>query len=505
MKFLSKLFVTLVGIILPFFSEAHVSFKQLATLTPTLPGMAVLGDSFGEVLFISDEFVFVGAPVTTPVDNKFISGAVYVYKKKNQDQWINTQIITTDGLLDHLSALKIYATKNWLFIAATGTPIGPVPNDIPMNQNFTGAILIYKRDKNNDQWIFTQSIDRQTPGLEDLSVASPGAVTPPPVPFLLVENGATFGVSFDVNPDKELLLVGAPGQINLDSNHSPIMNSGTVYAFKLHEGHWKFIQKFTNPDGVTSNDSFGGQVVIHKKYALISNTLITTPHINSNSNVYLYHFERGKWRFVQKIEGDEASNTLVEIKVWGGNTPFQLSPNFGGSIAADEEWVVIGAPYENLGTNQLKGAAYFYKFTRNKGTKKLVRMQKIVSDDSNTLFTGIATAINSNLAVIGDPGHVGPQGEQAQGGILVYRRKGDHWAKETVLFDDGGFPFQLFGNGVAVKDNLIIGGAGNAFIGSVVLTSVPEFIPLPAPLAQNKVVIWKRKDKDNHQESCHCD
>ena len=493
MNYFSKL-LGFLGTVLLFFCEAngHDCYKQIATLTPILPGIDILGDSFGEVLFATDDFIFVGAPVTT-VNGKKISGAVYVYKKKeHSDKWVRIQIITTGGLLDHLSALKIYANKKWLFVAAIGTPIGPIANDIPSNQNFTGSILIYKWSENRGQWVFSQSLDRNTPGLEDLTVAAPGAVSIPPVPFLLVENGATFGTSFDVNWDKGLLLVGAPGQIK-DSVNDPAINAGAVYAFRLHGHRWKLFQKLTNPDEQSEDDSFGGQVVIYKKYALISNSFLTTPHININSSVYLYHFENGQWNYIQKVEGDKASNTLVEMGVFAGTTPFLLSPNFGASIAADKGWVIIGAPYENLGTNQLKGAVYFYQFTRNEGTKALVRRQKFVSDDPNTLFTGIAVAMDDKTAAAGDPGHTGPHGEQAQGGLLVFRRKDNQWIREMVLFDKEGFPFQLFGNGVAIKDKFIIGGVGDAVLGEVIMTAVPPLLPLPTPLAQNRVVIWKRR------------
>ncbi len=107
---------------------------------------------------------------------------------------------------------------------------------------------------------------------------------------------------------------------------------------------------------------------------------------------------------VHTKSGSGCGNTLVQIDVFGGSTPFLLSPNFGTSIAASKGWVIIGAPYENLGTDQLKGAVYFYQFTRNEGTKTLVRRQKFVSDDPNTLFTGIAVAIDDRIAVAGDPG-----------------------------------------------------------------------------------------------------
>src|SRR5262249_49333238 len=143
-------------------------------------------------------------------------------------QWVQTQILTTNGVLDHFSALKIYREDQWLFISGIGTPLGET---ILKNKDFTGSLLIYRLADDSSTWIFHQSIDRKTPGLENLTVIDPAslAVFPDfPAPAFTASLGAIFGISFAVDLDAERLLVGASTQTN-----GNLINSGGVYAFQL--------------------------------------------------------------------------------------------------------------------------------------------------------------------------------------------------------------------------------------------------------------------------------
>ncbi len=495
---MKKLFLLLsvLGLLGSPLSGQAATFEPIATLTPLIPGSPTLQDDYGQVIYFHDDYLFVGAPLARPDPTKVSEGAVYVYKKAG-DQWINTQILITNGMLDHFSALTIKALDDWLFISGIGTPIGPIPNDTAANQNFTGSIQIYRRDKHSDQYVFYQAIDRFTPGLENLTVADPGALTQPIVgPIPLIEQGAAFGLSFDLDPKNELLLVGAGAQLNIDSSGNPLINSGVVFAFKHKHNQWKLIQTLYNPDGVAANDTFGGVVKINKKFALISNSdIFTEAHLNTNSSVYLYRFHEGQWHFLQKIRGDQTSTLPLFVPILGGNV--LIGDNFGASIAFDGKWALIGSPFENLGTPTVKGAAYLFKLENSHCGcgAKLVFQQKIISDDPNALLTGVNVALQGKTALVADPTHTGPQGQIAQGAILVYHLN-KRWTKEATLFDPNGGAFELFSNGLAVNHNLIFGGTGTA-LSFLFLNRfpVPPLLDIPLPLQQNKVVIWKRHSR----------
>lgn len=491
---MKKLFLVLavLGLLNSPFNGEAATFEPIATLTPTIPGSPTLQDDYGQVIYFHDDYLFVAAITARPDPTKISEGAVYVYKKEG-DQWINTQILVTNGMLDHFGALTIKALDRWLFISGIGTPIGPIPNDTASNQDFTGSIQIYRRDKHSDQYVFYQAINRFTPGLENLTVAAPGAVTPPVTPIPLTEQGAAFGLSFDLDADNELLLVGAATQQNLDSNGHPLINSGVVFAFKHKHNQWKLTQTLYNPDGVAANDAFGGVVRINKNFALISNSdLFAAPHLNANSSVYFYRFHEGQWHFLQKIRGDQTSTLPLFVPILGGNV--LISDNFGASIAFDGKWALIGSPLENLGTPTFKGAAYLFKLENSHCGcgAKLVFQQKIISDDPNALLTGVSVALQGRTALVADPTHTGPQGQMAQGAILVYHHN-KRWTKETTLFDPHGGALELFSNGLAVNRNLIFGGTGSTLTFFLLNGfPVPPLLTIPRPLQQNKVVIWKR-------------
>ena len=228
--------------------------------------------------------------------------------------------------------------------------------------------------------------------LENLTTISPDVLVPVEPPPQFNEQGAAFGLSFDITEDG-ILLVGAATQENtLDGN--PLINSGTVFSFKFKDCSWVLTQLLFNPDGVAANDCFGGVVKTYKNFALISNSSIFTDiRLNTNSSVYLYVFEMGRWRFLQKVQGDLVTTTPLISPVLGGSTttPVQLAANFGGSIAFDSGWALIGAPFENLGSSDPKGAAYFYKLEKpcHHSDARLVFKQKVFSDDPRRTVHGL--------------------------------------------------------------------------------------------------------------------
>lgn len=476
---------------------ADVTYDQIATFHSTTVGCcgSPFGDSYGINVTAADDYMFVSAPNATISDNKDAEGAVYVYKKTHHG-WINTQIIVTDGTSDHFGATRIVKKKNWLFISAIGTPIGPIPNDVLSNQNFSGSVQIYHLNHSTGQFDFATSLDNTVPGLENLSFVDPTGVNPPQ----LKEQGAGFGLSFDVNEDEKIILVGAATQANIDQNLNVLINVGTVFSLKYdHNFNFTLLQSFTNPDGLATNDGFGGVVKIHNDYALISNSAIfSEQHLNNSSSVYLYQLIENNWTYLQKVQGDQVGGTTLNSPlVYGG--PVTIADNFGSFIAFDGEWALIGAPYENLGTNTLKGAAYFFKLEDIGGnSKRLVFKQKVVSSDPNALITGFGVALNGKLAAVADPLRTGPAGP-GQGAALAYHYEHGEWVNEAALFDETGVSYEIFGVGLDIIKNTIYVGTG-ASVPSLVLVifySPPLDPALPLPVVQpGTAAIFQRHSCD---------
>lgn len=464
------------------------TYDQQATLTSTIPGSPLFGDAYGLILHYHEDYLYVGAVIARPDPNpdKLAQGAVYIYQRSG-NSWTPTQILVTEGTSDHFSANSIEARDDWLFISAIGTPIGgtqPVAD-----QDFTGSIQIYRRD-HHGQYQFVQAIDKTTPGLSGLSVASPDvAINPPPAPQLH-EQGAAFGATFDLNEEGTLLLVGAPTQKN-----GELINSGQVFAFALEHGHWVLKQTLVDPEGATENGTFGGVVKISGGLAAVSTSALNLDfRSTSNSKVHLYEYDEDlcQWVYLDTAHGDQTNTLSVFSPAFGNNV--SLADNYGAVLAFSNKWLLVGAPFENLGSQSIKGAAYLYKVKNGKQGKRLEFVQKIVSEDPDALMTGASVALEGKSALVGDPTRTGPLGQVAQGAIIVYRRDGQTWTKDTDLFDENGAAYQLFGNGVEVQDKHLIGGTGAApnalFMGFLFY---PPFIGLPLPLQPDRVVIWKRQ------------
>lgn len=149
---------------------------------------------------------------------------------KHANDWILTQVISQKGRADHFSGFRIRAFDRWLFVAAIGTPIGPVGDDTVLDQNFTGSIQISKRNYAG-LYEFAQAIDRTTPGLENLSSVNPLFFDQVSPPLRSIELGGVFGITFDFSQDNEYLIVGAPCQQGTDSNSQPLLNAGEVFSF----------------------------------------------------------------------------------------------------------------------------------------------------------------------------------------------------------------------------------------------------------------------------------
>ncbi len=480
-----------------------VQTLQSDTANPLLP----FGDGYGQTVKLNGNFLYVAASFARPSGpTDVVSGAIDIYHKNN-GQWTKTQTIETLGEGDHDGALKIEAAGPWLMFSALGTPIGPITNDVVTNQDFKGSIQIYKLNYQTNQYEFFQSLDSNTPGLQNLTAASLASLDPR-VPFFLNQQGASFGLNFSFNPLTSVILVGAEYQANTNTGGQVMPNSGAVYSFIFNpfKNKWVYNQTLTNPDGVSSNDAFGYNVVQNGLVALVSNgTFFQGPKLGpiaANSAVYVYNLKRLNWKFVQKITGDQI--TLPNVFTFSGSQ-FPMGDAFGESMDMSGLWAIIGAPLESKDPlfNSISGAVYFYKlFVDSDYSIKLKKIQKISSDDPFSYLTGfINIDISGNTAVISDPGRNGPASAY-QGGAMVYQLQNNGvWAQTDTLYDPNGGINNFFGGGVSIEGNTIaVGGVPFGSIGLVALAQAfigPPFhssvlIPF-LPLPNNPVIIYQNR------------
>ena len=136
---------------------------------------------------------------------------------------------------------------------------------------------------------------------------------------------------------------------------NPMPASGAVYVFERNEnGIWEFWQKLTASDRDTL-DWFGKSLKLQQNQLVIAAPGVDAQNVQAVGSVYYFtKDENGYWTEQQKITPPD-------------KTPYQ---KFGTSIAYNENYMVIGAPYESgvldngfvLGFYiENYGSAYIYK------------------------------------------------------------------------------------------------------------------------------------------------
>lgn len=452
-------------------------YKREATFFPTILtfGKDNPGPTFGVTVKKNRDFIFVAAPITF----ESFAGAVYVFKKKGT-RWVRTQILTNSA--DNiLGAVQIDSQKDWLVISCVGTTGTTGPDN-------KGSVLVFRLNEESSLWERTQVIDNHTPGLEDLS---PATVSPP---SLDTENGALFGFFFSLDAEHGHLLVGAENQ-----QKKKKVNAGAVYAFDLNQKtkQWEFIQKITRPEGAHSNGNFGANVAINGDLALIGTGGVFPIIKTSSGSVYVFQRHEGKWRFRQRIRGDQhTATTMKAFNPFIPVDPSETGDGFGASLATNGKWAVVSAPFENKSPqHQFAGAVYFYKVHQDAtGKKSLKRINKAFSDDPTTNLTGLLHVdVSGDTIAVADAGRTGPKGPR-QGGILIYHLKNGKWRQKEVVYDPKGHAFDYFGEGVSLTKQHLVGGCDDVFFTFIGLElGLPLPIPAPNPLKANKAVLFKRE------------
>lgn len=131
-------------------------------------------------------------------------------------------------------------------------------------------------------------------------------------------------------------------------------------------------------------------------------------------------------------------------------------PNaFGNSIAASGNWMVVGAPGEDIPGVADAGVAYLYELS---GGSYVQRARLSASDAASGDRFGDAVAISGDVVVIGAPTDNLSAGSDA-GSVYVFERNGANWQQSIKLTQPGAATGDLFGASVAVSGGAILVGS----------------------------------------------
>ena len=261
-----------------------------------------------------------------------------------------------------------------------------------------------------------------------------------------------FGYSVSISGD--YAIVGAYYEDNNATGGQFLENAGAAYILRNNSGTWTVVQKIVAADRA-ADDEFGTSVAISGDFAIVGapkKTATVGFELNSAAGAaYIFKNTAGTWSQLQKIVASDR----------------ETGDEFGYSVAISENYVIIGAPYEDEYVNGLspasnKGSAYIY----TKGETVWMDGQKIVGNSvGNGDNFGWSVGISDDYAVIGTPRE--SQIASGGGGILtdagstyIFRKfsSGSWTEMQRINASDKGAGDE-FGTSVSISGDYVIVGA----------------------------------------------
>lgn len=244
-----------------------------------------------------------------------------------------------------------------------------------------------------------------------------------------VDTGDKFGISVAIDGDR--IAVGASLDEDADGDIP-----GAVYVFELIGSSWVRTARLEDAS-LNTGSEYGFAV------ALSGNRLATSAHESSGGGtVYVYELDMGSWSLEYSLQSPDAGAT----------------DDFGFSLALSDDWILVGAPY-NDGLAGNAGAAYFFD-AQGQFTQKLVSSGPSPAGGE----LGYSVALEGDLAVIGAGAENTAAGSDA-GAAYVFREASGVWSEEARIEappTETSVTSDLFGRDVAISENRILVGAERA-------------------------------------------
>ncbi|KAJ5077699.1 hypothetical protein M0811_05798 [Anaeramoeba ignava] len=166
----------------------------------------------------------------------------------------------------------------------------------------------------------------------------------------------------------------------------------------------------------------------YKIILLLELLLLKLEENSEQGKAYIYNYNGSYWNENQILIASD------------GNS----NDKFGDNVAISQNYIIIGAPFAQVGNNSEQGKAYIYNFNGN---------------------FGINVAISQNYIVIGAPNaQVG--NNYTQGKAYIYNFNGSYWNQHQILIASDGNPEDNFGTSISISQNYIVIGARNAQVGN---------------------------------------
>ncbi len=210
--------------------------------------------------------------------------------------------------------------------------------------------------------------------------------------------------------------------------------AGAAYIFRRKPGllRWELQQKIFGSD-IFFQDTFGQSVAIDGDRVVVG-----APHFDLAGSgfgkAYVFHRVGESWIETQKLVSSGSA----------------LEDSFGASVAISGDWIAVGAP----GQADYFGRVVLFRWN---GSSFVEEASLVGSDTVRWDGFGSVVAIRQDRLLVGVP-----SANQERGKAYVFRREGNVWAEEAVLFASDGAPADRFGSVLTLDaDALVIGALGD--------------------------------------------
>lgn len=356
---------------------------------------------FGSDIDIDGNIAVIGAAEATTPDG-YQSGAVYIFERNDQGEWLQTAKLFQDGWVDDYFGSAVSLQGNTLLVGAWGTGRGET----------NGAVYVYIRDTIGN-WI------QQT------------QLIPPESIF-----DSHYGIEVKIHGDTAL--IGA----NFANGNSA--GTGAVYVFTRDViGNWTFQAKLQANDG-EFEDLFGMTLDLYDNTAVIG---AQGYGLYQNGKAYIFVRDNNNW--TQQVM---LVNPIGQVR--GFEVP---SPNrylFGGSVAIYKNTILISAIGDEESAGLSSGAVFVYHRDQtglwSQGSKLMAFDAEAVSDFGDSI-----SLINESICLIGssaDGDFSGTQQNIGGSSYLFIKTAQDYWVQGKIRAWDGEYS-DGFGGSIVSSGN----------------------------------------------------
>jgi hypothetical protein len=236
-------------------------------------------------------------------------------------------------------------------------------------------------------------------------------------------------------------IVGAPQEDG--GTGDPVSNAGAVYVFRRDQGNtWYQMRKLDNPDPA-ANEFFGSSIAMYGNYLIVG----CYRDASSRGAAYIYMDDgKGSWAGPTKITASDG----------------EAGDDFGISVAISGDYAVVGASYEDGGSGNSKsdaGAAYVFRRTTGNSWSQSGKLTAYDSEAEDHF--GGSVAIDGRFILVGAYSE-DDKALNAGAAYMFYRTGTDSYASGAKLTAADGQQNDNLGCSVDIDGNYAVVGAYRA-------------------------------------------